>query len=274
MTPRVRPWQIGASVVVALALLLWLVHSIYALSLRPVRFGSGWMLLLVIASLALFNARKKLPFLPLGSASAWTEFHVYAGWFSIVLFVFHAGFRVPNGPLEVLLALLFATVAASGVVGLALSRLLPPRLTTAGEAILFERIPALRLRLRREVEELAVRSVQETQNTTISDFCAQRLLDFFHAPRNFVPHLLDSERPRRDLLGELWALERYASPKGREILEQISDCVRMKDTLDRQYTLQAVLRYWLFVHIPMTYGLLIFTGIHVLLVYGFHGGIR
>ena len=49
----------------------------------------------------------------------------------------------------------------------------------------------------------------------------------------------------------------------RKYLNQLSDLVEQKDDLDYHYSLQAVLKYWLFVHIPLAYGLLIFTVIHI-----------
>ena len=77
-------------------------------SLRSVEFWSGWMLLLTVVALGVFNVRKKLPFLPLGNATAWMEFHVYAGLFSVFLFLSHVGFVIPQGSMEWMLAALFA----------------------------------------------------------------------------------------------------------------------------------------------------------------------
>jgi hypothetical protein len=44
--------------------------------------------------------------------------------------------------------------------------------------------------------------------------------------------------------------------------------------LDYHRALQLALKLWLFVHIPLTYGLLIFTALHIVLVFGFSGGAR
>src|SRR5207249_2990537 len=88
------------------------------IALRPTALWSGLALLAVVLFLAFFNARKKLPFLPLLKASAWMRFHSYAGWFAVALFLLHIQFRVPQGQLEIVLALLFVAVSASGVAGL------------------------------------------------------------------------------------------------------------------------------------------------------------
>ena len=48
-------------------------------ALRPVATYSGWLLLALLLGLTFFNARKKLPFVPLLSASHWLQAHIYLG---------------------------------------------------------------------------------------------------------------------------------------------------------------------------------------------------
>jgi hypothetical protein len=50
--------------------------------------------------------------------------------------------------------------------------------------------------------------------------------------------------------------------------------VRQKDGLDYHQALQFMLRGWLFIHIPLTYSLMIFSVMHIVLVYAFSGGAR
>ena len=47
--------------------------------------------------------------------------------------------------------------------------------------------------------------------------------------------------------------------------------VERKDKLDYANALQTVLKVWLFVHIPATYGLILLALLHLLLVYSFGG---
>lgn len=49
--------------------------------------------------------------------------------------------------------------------------------------------------------------------------------------------------------------------------------MREKDDLDYKYVHMAVLKYWLFVHIPLSYSLMLVAVLHVVLVHAF-GGIR
>jgi hypothetical protein len=54
-----------------------------------------------------------------------------------------------------------------------------------------------------------------------------------------------------------------------EILSQIRERVIAKNDLDFQYANLMLLRLWLFLHIPATYGLIIMAAIHVAVVYAF-----
>src|SRR6185436_18907582 len=97
---------------------LWVWHRQLTLALRPTGVITGLALLGLCVVLGLFNSRKKLPFLPLLRAATWTQFHLYAGWFAIFLFLLHTGLRPPDGQFETLLFAVFSLVAVSGVLGL------------------------------------------------------------------------------------------------------------------------------------------------------------
>jgi hypothetical protein len=267
--------------------IVWLVYQAYSFTLFRTQYLSGWSLLLAIVFLAAYNVRKKLPFLPLAASSTWLQFHIYVGWFTFFLFFFHIDFRMPNGILESMLAWLYLFVAVSGVVGLWISRLYPPRISRHerayiagqesenrkfGEEVIFERIPIYIRRVRDEAEELVVRSGEESKSDSISDFYIDRLHAYFARPRNFWLHNLESNRPLNTLLGEAAVLQRYLSEKERAILSELTELIRVKDQLDYQYALQAVLKRWFFIHIPLTYGLLLLALFHVVIVYAFSGG--
>jgi hypothetical protein len=210
-----------------------------------------------------------LPFLPLLKASTWMQVHIYVGFFSVWLFLLHIGSRVPNGGLEIILAILFVAVAGSGIIGLAITRWLPSRLTIHGENLLFERIPALRSGVRQEAEKLALASVAATNSSTIADFYETRLQHYFARPHFWLSHIVGYRKPLFKLLAELEALERYLNVKEREIMREITELVRAKDNLDFQLAGQSLLKCWLFVHIPLTYSLILIGLIHGVLAWSF-----
>ncbi len=255
---------------VATVLYAW-AHLSLETRLLPAARGSGILLFVLTCGLALFNARKKLPFIPLMSATTWMQVHIYAGFFAALVFLFHTGFRAPTGGLEIVTYVLFAAVALSGVFGLALSRFLPPRLTAHGENVVFERIPGMIVSLRREVEQLIVAAEARTHSTTIAEFYEARLAGFFARPRHLWSHLVSSPKPLNSLLERIDALDRYLDEDERETSARIAGLVRAKSNLDHQWHLQGLLKVWLFAHIPLSFALLLFAAIHGWIAWRFTG---
>ena len=270
MSLAARRW-LAASLSTLAAVLLTAVWLVKSLSLSETAYWSGWLLFGMMGFLASYNARKKLPYPPLIKSSTWLQWHIYMGLVMVLVFLFHTGFRLPNGGLEVTLAVLFLIVAGSGVVGLWLSRIVPSRLSARGEEVIFERIPAFLRELRDRAEKLVVGSVQKTDTTTLADFFTKRPSVFFARPRHFWSHLVQSSRPLHRLMHELRSLDRYLNEEERRIADELGELIRSKDSLDYHFAMQGVLKGWLFVHIPMTYVLLVFVVVHVVLVYAFSG---
>ena len=160
----------------------------------------------------------------------------------------------------------------SGIFGLFISRTIPQRLTTRGGEVLFERIPAIRRQLQERAETLALKSIPEVKFTTIADFYARELKDFFDDTRNAWLHLFEIRTPLNRLLNKISDLNRYLNEQERVALGQIAALVRQKDGLDYHYALQRALKLWLFTHIPLTYSLLLFALAHIVLVFAFSGG--
>lgn len=57
------------------------------------------------------------------------------------------------------------------------------------------------------------------------------------------------------------------------MLDGLRDLVNQKHMLDFQYSLQLALRLWLFVHIPLSYSVLVFSMLHIVLVHSFSGAV-
>lgn len=257
-----------------LAAALVLAHQYYQPLLPRLVYIYGWLLFALIVLLSLYNARKKIPFLPLGSSEGWMQFHIYGGLFTALLFVFHISFRFPTGWFNGILFALYALVTLSGIVGLFLTKIVPQRLTTRGGEVLFERIPAIRRALLEQAETLALTAVPIAHSTTLADFYLRHLKTFFDGPKNFWLHLLEVRSPVNSLLNKLEELNRFLDENERATAAQIAGMVRQKDGLDYQRALQMSLKLWLFAHIPLTYSLLIFSVAHVVIIHAFSGGAR
>ena len=235
---------------------------------------TGWVLLGLCLFLTAYNARKKLPVLPFLSSRAWLQLHAYAGLFAGVLFLFHLRLSFPAGLFNLALAALFVAVSLSGIAGWWLSRVIPRRLTTAGGEVPFERIPAVRRDLRLRAEEAALAAIPEARASTLADYYLRELAPAFAAGPAFFRHLAGSRRLLNDRLADLAEAGRFLGPAEQVRAETLAGLVRARHVLDFHYANQLLLKGWLFVHVPLTYGLLVFTGLHVILVHAFSGGAR
>lgn len=263
---RLRRNLLAAGLLAAISILG---YAALASTLAHENFISGWVLAGILALLAGYNLRRNLPFLPLGSSSGWLQLHIYLGFLSVVIFMLHVGVEVPMGPMEIALATIYGLVAGSGILGLILARSVPERLSRHGEEVLFDRIPKFRRQLMDRAEALALRAVEETGSTTIADYYTDRLRPFFDGPRNYFGHVFEISRSRHQLLGEMRDLERYLNDNETAILREIAELTRAKDDLDYHHALQSMMKRWQFVHVPLSFALLILILLHIVVVYAF-----
>lgn len=252
--------------------LIVLTDHLYRISLRDPAFFNGWILFGGMVFLTLLNLRKKVPVPPLLSAAAWLQIHVYGGVLCVVLFLVHSSFRLPNGLFETALWAGFVGLFVSGVIGLLLTRVLPPKIGGSGERLIFERLPAFRARLADQVQDLVIQSVTVSGSSAIADFYAARLASYFRKPRNVLSHLVQRDTALRRLRSQVAELKHYQDARGQEILAEIDEHIETKNHLDCQYSLQLALRAWLFIHIPLGYSVLLLSAAHVFLAYALASG--
>jgi hypothetical protein len=213
------------------------------------QFETGWLLFALMIALTLFNARKKLPFLPVLSATAWLRFHIWAGLISAAVFFWHIGWRWPSGWFNWIFTALYALVMISGIIGWLWSRTIPRQLTARRGEVILEQIPARRAALRAQAETLAL------QSPLLGKFYVEQLHDSWAGA-----------------MAKLDNLKKFLDEKERAIADQLAALARENDDLDFHHARQLRLKGWLFVHIPLTYSLLIFSVAHVVVVYAFSGG--
>ena len=271
MTDRNRRRVRNAAIFLILAIISYGANRVLHIMYVRTAYVSGWFLFGMVILLAGYNVRKKLAFLPLGNSATWLQIHIYAALLSGVVFALHVAFRVPNGTFEILLAMLYLGTFTSGIAGLCLSRTIPQRLSARGEEVLFERIPVFIRQLSDEVEKAVFECVEQTGTTSIQHLYLNHVQPFFGGPRNIVHQLMHSEQPRETLILEINSHRRFLSETEQAVADSIAERVRKKDDLDYQYALQGVLKLWLFVHIPLTWGLIIFAIFHALAVHAYGG---
>jgi hypothetical protein len=98
------------------------------------------------------------------------------------------------------------------------------------------------------------------------------LRDFFQGQRNFTAHLIGSQRPLKRLTDEIDSLASYVDQQSQEKLATIKNLVVEKDRLDFARVYLGLTKGFLFVHVPVTYALMVLMVLHVLVVYAFSSG--
>ncbi len=255
-------------VLAALAFWTWQQKS----TLGHTSFGTGYVLLLAIVFLAVYNIRKKLPMLPWGSSSDWLQAHIYVALGSAFLFALHIDWRLPNGILDTTLATLYLATFVSGLVGLVWTRTIPARLARVSEEVIYERIPMLRSQLCERAEAAVLETVRSSGATTLGEFYSRQLHSFFEKSRSLGYFFRPNNRLRRRMLAELTEIRRYLSEPEQATCEQLFALIRRRDDLDFHAAMQWRLKMWLFLHIGLTYPLLAVASLHGLLAHLFDGG--
>ncbi len=233
---------------------------------------TGWLLIVFTGFLASYNIRKRLSFLPIGSSASWLQMHLYVGLIALFVFLLHIEFRIPNGLLEFSLAAVVLLLMTSGFGGIFISRFFAKRLATTGEEIIFERIPIFIRNIQEETEGLVSQSITDEKSSSIATLYSQHLHHYFCKPRYLLHHLAGSDRPLIAIQGKVNAIERYLNKAEQKIADDIIELIKTKYNLDYHFAHQAILKLWLFIHIPLSYILILLSILHVILVYVYSGG--
>lgn len=261
-------WRLAFAVIVAGCLVLYLV-GVTLWETRPgtllgMSYGIAAAALLLGTALYGFRRRvmKFAARLRFGSAAGWLRFHLYGGGLFLVLVLMHTGFRLPTGTLMWWLWVLSLWTALSGLAGRAL-QLWIPRVLTSGLTIEvnYGRIPELVAEIRGRAERLAAdcdRSVQRLY--------ARKIAPALAAPEHSSIFFFDVTGGARSRLKDLDYLAGLLSPVEQGKLREIERLYRTKLQVDAHYTLQKLLRGWLWAHVPPSLVLLALVVVHVFTV--------
>jgi hypothetical protein len=259
--------------------LLWLVW-IYGNGLRDPRYLDGWLLAGGMSLQLSFHIAIKTASLPPKSAARWRKIHIFVGYLLIAAFISHSDFSLPDTGFEWALWVGFVLVTLSGIFGTYLAWSLQAK-HGIDERIGYDRIPARRAELARDVHAAvaktdpaaaAIALPAPPYDAWIVDLYTTHLRDFFQGPRNSAAHLIGSQRPLKRLTDEIDNLSSYVDKQSQEKLAAIRNLVVEKDRLDFARVNLGLTRGWLFVHVPVTYVLIVLTVLHVLVVYSFSSG--
>jgi hypothetical protein len=251
-------------------------------------FGSIAFGIFIFAGL--LGLRKKIVLWRLGTVQSWLRAHIWLTLLTIPLVILHTGFRL-GGPMTALLVTLYVIVMVSGIYGLmlqhSLPRLMNERLSTETVS---EQIPFIRAQLCEAAETMRVKFAPIEARTTRLASTARialkpltrafesaplepgdpaseaALLDFID--RQVLPYLRAGDSSRRRLGSPRYSEDLFrmirlrVAPEYSPYIEAIQAWCDHRRMLDVQTRLQHWLHGWLFIHVPLSYLLVLMTAWH------------
>ncbi len=206
------------------------------------------------------NKSSKLKF---GSANTWLQIHLYGGTLFLLLMFLHTTFSLPQGTFNWWLWILSVWVVFSGLVGVALQKIIPPILTSAlTTEIRPDRIDEL-------VSELRTKAEAEVANSpsAIKDYYERTIAAEMTKPVLRPSFFKDITGGIQTKLRQMEYLKQFLSESDQKKLDNLALIYRTKLECDAHYTLQKPLRLWLVAHLPVSMALFAFVLIHLFIVY-------
>jgi hypothetical protein len=195
---------------------------------------------------------------PFGTAKAWIQAHVYLGFLAMVAVVLHAG-GLPNGGFGWWLFILSLWTTLSGLLGVFLQKTLPIALAEGLRVeALYERIPDLLDLLVVEADTLLA-DVSEV----LERFYQQDLRPSFATLSPSWSYVFDVRAGRERALEPFRQISAYVAADEKSKIEDLMSLYTEKIELDAQWSVQRVLRLWLWLHVPPAAVLMGLLVIHV-----------
>ncbi|MDH3253321.1 MAG: hypothetical protein OEM41_11050 [Ignavibacteria bacterium] len=250
---------------IVLAVVAYAVNGIVS----EIQSGNAWGLTYgVIAAVlmvgaALYGARRRLMRYHLGRSSVWVQYHVYGGTLFMLMVFMHSGFHLPTGTLAWFLWTLSIWITISGLLGVLLQKTIPKVLSSGlSIEVVYERIPELVDQIRERAT-----SLMESCTDPVRNFYEKNIHRRLLAPRIRPIYYIDITGGIQSRMRQFDYLRQFLSHDEQQSLDRLRALYRTKLELDAHYTLQRVLRVWLYLHVPVSLVLLILVGVHLYSVF-------
>ncbi len=195
----------------------------------------------------------------LAPARVWTQAHVYLGSLAFLAALLHAGLARPQGLVATALLLLSGWTTLTGLLGTALQKWIPSRLTEGLRVeVLLERIEELRARL---VADADARMAGAGE--VLSRHYRQELRPKLARPMPAWSYLIEVRAGREQTLEPLRRLAGFVPAADKTRIDDLTGLHIEKLELDAHLTLQRLLRGWLVLHAPPSGVLLGLVAFHV-----------
>jgi hypothetical protein len=235
----------------------------------------------------LLSMRKKFPVIRIGRAKVWMRGHLWLGFLSYPIILLHSAFGL-GGPLTTALMVLFTIVFISGIAGAVLQHYLPIKMTReVPMETIYDQIDSVTGQLCQEADDIMVQLIPAMEAVPAAEVVGARTLPLYAAAREVESkdlqpiRTLYAEKVQPYLLKPGYFSHELADPEtSATIFEQIrkmsptiidefvndlENICTEKRQLDRQARLHRWLHAWLFIHLPISWALLILGAVHAVI---------
>jgi hypothetical protein len=219
---------------------------LFAWSLTLLRFVPGWSFL--------------------GRRSFWLKGHIWLGSLSFILILCHTGLRF-GGLFEKILYFAFFLVVLTGIFGVIVQQFVPRWMTLEVACeVPFEQIPyccaTLRDKADREMEKKCESLIPATM-ARIKEWYAHEVRSFLSEKFNRENRLSDAGRSTQ-VFDEMRALADNKQPLT-ELLDRLEVYCDERRLLARQESLHFLLHSWLYLHVPLSWGMTVMMIAHAVM---------
>lgn len=283
-----RNWLMTSVVILLVAGIIYIPYNEITLggaaggTVIGIIYGSVGLGFMIFAGL--LSLRKRFPVWRMGRAQTWMRGHLWLGLISYPIIFFHSGFSFGHGALTFWMMVLFTIVIISGLVGAALQHYMPRMVT---QMVPMETIYGDSSHVVRDLQEEAERIVGDVCGPVVAmsataasasgmsistvvqvmDKAAVAEMQRFYE-NEMLPYLRHagargSALANSNTAGAMFKNLRTLLPTAvHEALNDLENICYEKRQIDLQAKLHRFLHGWLFVHIPLSYALLVMGAIH------------
>lgn len=250
-----------------LAILAYILHDAY-----PEPNGGTWLGyalgilgLGIILFLAWFGIRKRRYGPSSDRLADWLSAHVYLGLALIVIATLHAGFQV-GWNVHTLAYGLMLTVIVSGIFGVYAYLRYPQLMTENRRGATLQQMLAQIADLDREIRRIGLPLSEAVNRALLSSASETKVGGTFWRQLSGHDPLCPTSEARR-LVTKLAAEDAQNQASMRQLLGMLARKEGLLERARRDVQLAALLKVWLFFHVPLTFGLLAALFAHVLSVF-------
>lgn len=220
----------------------------------------------VILLLMALGIRKRSYASRLGTVQGWTSAHVYLGLLTLLIIPMHAGFKF-RFDIHTLAFVLLVIVVLSGILGIFLYQIIPPRLTKYEAQVQADKVD-------KEINSLLadIRSLAKSKTDAFVQVYQDELHRLTAARHKGLSLLLAGpgtdmlETRARELAEAVATVPEHEQPDFQILAGLILQIAQLETTLAAQMRLQNALNAWLYIHVPVSFALVAALALHVALV--------